>query len=206
MIDHNHPAVEAARKALAADEENGCMIEQHEGNGMWTCLAHGMSADGPDMCWYVRDMPVIALNAALPHLTAVDNHPWDPLVRYHPLNVGDEVRQDRQGLARIAVVGSVDGSGNPRTAEGALIGHLDQGTWWVRHAAQPLPRKKGTLIVPADGREYIEAELWGETYHASEAILLGGRNWLGAWRSPHGILTDVTSGQIAPGTWKVGNR
>lgn len=64
MIDRNHPAVEAARRSLAADEENGCMIEQHEGNGMWTCLAHGVSADGPDMCWYVRDMPPIVLEAA----------------------------------------------------------------------------------------------------------------------------------------------
>ena len=72
MIDHNHPAVEAARRALANDDENGCMIEQHEVNGMWTCLAHGMSADGPEMCWYVRDMPPIALTAALPHLTADD--------------------------------------------------------------------------------------------------------------------------------------
>ena len=72
MIDHNHPAVEAARRALANDDENGCMIEQHEGNGMWTCLAHGMSADGPEMCWYVRDMPPIVLNAAREHYTADD--------------------------------------------------------------------------------------------------------------------------------------
>ena len=72
MIDHNHPAVEAARRALANDETNGCMIEQHEGNGMWTCFAHGVSADGPDMCWYVRDMPPIVLNAASEHYTADD--------------------------------------------------------------------------------------------------------------------------------------
>ena len=72
MIDRNHPAVEAARRALAADDENGCMIEQHEGNGMWTCLAHGVSADGPDMCWYVRDMPPIVLEAASEHYTAND--------------------------------------------------------------------------------------------------------------------------------------
>lgn len=72
MIDRNHPAVEAARRALAADDENGCMIEQHEGNGMWTCLAHGMSADGPDMCWYVRDMPPIVLEVASEHYTADD--------------------------------------------------------------------------------------------------------------------------------------
>ena len=72
MIDRNHPAVDAARRALAADDENGCMIEQHEGNGMWTCLAHGVSADGPEMCWYVRDMPPIVLNAAREHYTADD--------------------------------------------------------------------------------------------------------------------------------------
>ena len=72
MIDRNHPAVEAARRSLAADDENGCMIEQHEGNGMWTCLAHGVSADGPDMCWYVRDMPPIVLTAAREHYTADD--------------------------------------------------------------------------------------------------------------------------------------
>ena len=65
-------AVEAARRALANDETNGCMIEQHEGNGMWTCLAHGMSADGPDMCWYVRDMPPIVLEVASEHYTADD--------------------------------------------------------------------------------------------------------------------------------------
>ena len=69
--------------------------------------------------------------------------------------------------------------------------------------APVLPTKPGTLIIPADGREYIEAEVWGETYHASEAILLGGRAWLGAWRSPHGIQTDVTPDQITTGTWKV---
>ena len=74
MIDltPNHPAVEAARRALANDETNGCMIEQHEGNGMWTCFAHGVSADGPEMCWYVRDMPPIVLNAASEHYTADD--------------------------------------------------------------------------------------------------------------------------------------
>ena len=72
MIDRNHPAVEAARRALANDETNGCMIEQHEVNGMWTCFAHGVSADGPEMCWYVRDMPPIVLNAAHEHYTADD--------------------------------------------------------------------------------------------------------------------------------------
>ena len=48
--------------------------------------------------------------------------------------------------------------------------------------------------------------MWGKTYHASEAILLGERDWLGAWRTPNGIQVDVTPAQITPGTWKVGNR
>lgn len=129
MIDRNHPAVEAARRALAADEENGCMIEQHEGNGMWTCLAHGMSADGPEMCWYVRDMPVITLTAALPNLTSNDlrdtpvgqaliregiaaarNLEWmQPRMTpggriYHPAIPGDELRAVREeALAREAM-------------------------------------------------------------------------------------------------------
>ena len=71
-LNRYHPAVEAARRALANDETNGCMIEQHEGNGMWTCFAHGVSADGPDMCWYVRDMPPIVLEAAREHYTTDD--------------------------------------------------------------------------------------------------------------------------------------
>ena len=69
-----------------------------------------------------------------------------------------------------------------------------------------LPTEPGAVIIPADGHDYIEAEVWGKTYHASEAILLGERDWLGAWRSPHGIQVDVTPDQITPGTWKVGNR
>ena len=129
MIDHNHPAVEAARRALAADDENGCMIEQHEGNGMWACLAHGVSADGPDMCWYVRDMPPIVLEAASEHYTADDlrgtpagqaliregiaaarNLEWmRPRVTpggrvYHPAIPGDEMRAVREeALAREAM-------------------------------------------------------------------------------------------------------
>ena len=71
-ISPDHPAIEAAQRALANDETNGCMIEQHEDNGMWTCLAHGVSADGPEMCWYVRDMTPIVLAAAREHYTAAD--------------------------------------------------------------------------------------------------------------------------------------
>ena len=87
----------------------------------------------------------------------------------------------------------------------AIRAAFDAGRKYER-AALELPTDPGSVIVPADGHEYIEAEVWGKTYHASEAILLGERDWLGAWRSPHGVQVDVTSGQITPGTWKVGNR
>ena len=95
--------------------------------------------------------------------------------------------------------------GSQRALTSLLRAAFDAGRDHER-AAKELPTEPGTVIVPADGCEYIEAEVWGKTYHASEAILLGERDWLGAWRSPHGVQVDVTSRQITPGTWKVGNR
>ena len=87
----------------------------------------------------------------------------------------------------------------------AIRAAFDAGRKYERGALE-LPTDPGSVIAPADGHDYIEAEVWGKTYHASEAILLGERDWLGAWRSPHGVQVDVTSRQITPGTWKVGNR
>ena len=244
MIDRNHPAVEAARRALAADDENGCMIEQHEVNGMWTCLAHGVSADGPEMCWYVRDMPPIALNAAReqgwddaaqhiynkgwegvtalrkanPYRPALSlptdafatnppadaDRPWEPL--NGPVRVGDEVRQEAFGFAVTAVVARMDGRGDPLTAEGAIIGDLRHGTWYVRRPVQELPTEPGVVIVPADGHEYITATFAGEVYRAREAILRAPDHWHAAWRSDTSVMTYVISGWIDPGAWKVGNR
>ena len=135
-----------------------------------------------------------------------DNRLWDPLVRYHPLNVGDEVRQDRHGITITGVVGSVDGRGNPRTAEGYLIGHLNQGNWWVRHTALELPTKPGAVIVPADGHERIEAVSCGDMYYAREAILSGKGDWHAAWRSDAGVLVYVASERVTPGTWKVDDK
>lgn len=69
--------------------------------------------------------------------------------------------------------------------------------------APALPTVPGTVIVPADGHEYIEAEVYGQTWRAVQAALDFSGNWFGVWRSPHGIHVDVNSGQITPGTWKV---
>ena len=131
MIDHNHPAVEAARRALASDETNGCMIEQHEGNGMWTCFAHGVSADGPDMCWYVRDMPLVVLTAALPHLTADESE--DPTVQTIENATRDDVRPgDHITWTRVK---EIDGGTITERREGIAY-HLDsEGDWWAQDGA-----------------------------------------------------------------------
>lgn len=70
---------------------------------------------------------------------AEDPRPWEPLKKGDPLNVGDEVRQEWYGTTTTAIVGRVDGDGDPWTAEGAPIGSLDSGTWHVRRPQHITP-------------------------------------------------------------------
>lgn len=69
-----------------------------------------------------------------------------------------------------------------------------------------LPTDPGTAIVPADGHEYITATVFGETYRAREAILIGKTQWHAAWRSDTSVLIYVSPEHITPGPWKVDNR
>ena len=69
--------------------------------------------------------------------------------------------------------------------------------------AHNLPTEDEAVIIPADGREYIEAKVWGKTYHAREAIRLGQAGWLGAWRSNTGMVSYAAPEEIDPDTWKV---
>ena len=69
--------------------------------------------------------------------------PWEPLNEDDTVRVGDEVRQDLRGITTIAVVGRVDGRGDPWAAEGTFIGIRDVGTWYVRRAIQELPEEDG---------------------------------------------------------------
>ena len=71
---------------------------------------------------------------------------------------------------------------------------------------QELPTKPGTVIVPADGHEYITATVGGVTYRAREAILIGENQWHAAWRSDEGVLVYVASERVTPGTWKVDDK
>ena len=134
--------------------------------------------------------------------TPEDDHPWEPLNGRAP-RVGEEIRRDRYGITSIAVVGRVDRTGDPWTAEGALIGMLKHGTWYVRRTVQELPTEPGAVIVPADGHEAITATLGSETYHAREAILFSADAWLGAWRDTAGARAYMGPTRITPGTWQV---
>lgn len=133
-----------------------------------------------------------------------DDRPWESLKKGDPVHVGDTVRRDRRGITRIAVVGRV-GLRGPWTAEGDFIGNLDDGTWYVRRAVQELPTKPGTVIIPAEGHEYIEATVDGRVRRASEAVLGPDARWHGIW---HGDWGSTPSGYVArelitTGTWKV---
>ena len=153
----------------------------------------------------------VALRVVLNHpdapgpFAADADRPWEPL-NGGPVHVGDEVREEWYGVTRTGVVGRVDGNGDPWTAEGGYIGPILGGTWYVRRTVKPLPTEPGTVIVPAEGHEYITATVGGMTYRAREAILLGRDDWHAAWRSDTSVTIYATPDQITPGTWKVGNR
>ena len=152
-----------------------------------------------------------ALTAALNHPDAAglfadeDDRPWESLGESDQVCVGDEVRQDPLGVTTIAVVGRVDGEGDPWTAEDRFIGGLDLGTWYVRRAIQELPTEDGVEIVPAGGGPIGAAHPGGKftTHHATYDSYLG--SWVGVWRAASGRVTvsSVSPGDITPGTWKV---
>ena len=133
-----------------------------------------------------------------------DDRPWEPL-NGGRVCVGDEVRRDYLGTTTTAVVGRVDDEGDPWTDEGRVIGILDEGTWYVRRTVQELPTKPGTVIVPAEGHEYIEAEVGGIAHRAREAVLGANGWWYGAWRKAEGdgLLSAMFPKHISAPTWKV---
>lgn len=135
-------------------------------------------------------------------LTDGADRPWEPL--NGPVRVGDEVRQDLRNVTVIAVVGWVDADGDPWATADRFIGRLDSGTWHVRRHIQELPAEPGAVIVPADGRDYIEATTGnGETFRAREAIRSRPGSWYAAWRSGERPGRVMLPQEITPGTWKV---
>ena len=151
---------------------------------------------------YVRAVRA-ALSAAfaVAHPAANADRPWELLNAGDPVRVGDEVRQELDGVTTIAIVGRVDEEGDPWTTENRFIGVIEYGTWYVRRTAQELPTWDGAVIVPADGHEYIamaDAEGWvfdRMTYSAEHD------RWYGM--TARGAIAMCSAEQIAPGTWKV---
>ena len=135
---------------------------------------------------------------------AEDVRAWEPL-NGGRVYVGDEVRQDLCNVTIIAVVGEVDEGGDPRTAEGRLIGLLRYGTWYVRRTAQPLPPERdGVVLVPAAGYKAIT------TAKGQEFTRLTFTTKLDLWYGPNlaarpgdWVIQTTAPDWITPGTWKV---
>ena len=70
--------------------------------------------------------------------------------------------------------------------------------------APALPTEDGAVIIPADGHEYIEAVIDGQTYYAREAMRINGL-WRAVWRTPHcfQVRYSVLPWKVTPGTWKM---
>ena len=167
--------------------------------------------------WMTPNTTHAILCAALNHPDArglfadEDDRPWEPLNEGTLLCRGDEVRRVVAGITTTAVVARVDEVDALWTAEGLFIGRLDSGTWYVRRPVKELPEADGAVIVPADGHEYIEAEVNGQTYITREAVVcqtdFGPANVLqGAWRRvDDGARSEGQMARhcITPGTWKV---
>ena len=123
-----------------------------------------------------------------------DDRPWEPLGESDQVCVGDEVRQELNGGTTLAVVGRVDGEGDPWTTEDRFIGVLDEGTWYVRRAVQELPTEDGAVIVPAEGREFIETR----SGKKSRRLTWDAESYV--WYDARGTHLDA---DIITGTWKV---
>ena len=122
-----------------------------------------------------------------------DALPWESLKQGDPLHAGDEVRQEWYGVTRGGIVGSVDGNGDPWTAEGGYIGPILGGAWYVRRPVQELPEEDGAVIVPADGHEYIETQTGKKSRRLTwDAECL-------VWYDARGTHLH---GDITPGTWR----
>ena len=125
----------------------------------------------------------------------------DYLIRTRTKKYGDaDITEIREGIARHrneAGIWCTEGGMRLAFGEGKGI------TLTIRRAVQELPTEPGTVIVPADGHERIEASECGETRIARDAVLRWDGRWYGVWRSGDETYTFVSPGDITPGTWKM---
>ena len=136
-------------------------------------------------------------NATRDDVRPGDHLTWERVVT----TAGVTYTTRREGIAHRR-----DASGNWSTEDGQRItaGKGEHATLTIRRPVQELPTKSGAVIVPADGREYIEAKMACGTFHAREAVIRHDGFWVAAWRTGgRGQTSYVTSDCIAPDTWKV---
>ena len=133
--------------------------------------------------------------------TLRDVRPGDHLIWEWSRQEGDRlVVTRREGIAYR------QDEGGDWCTEGAMwiTSGMNNATLTIHRSVQELPTKSGAVIVPADGREYIEAKMNCGTFHAREAVLRPDGFWVAAWRTDgRGQTSYVTSDCITPDTWKV---
>ena len=135
-------------------------------------------------------------NASLEDVLPGDHLTWEWVMVHGGLTMTNR----REGIASYRNV-----SGDWWTAEDMSIteGNEDDITLTIRRTVQDLPTNPGAVIIPADGHEYIEATMRGETVRAREATRSGAGGWYAAWRSGEQTSGLASSREITPGTWKV---
>lgn len=135
-------------------------------------------------------------NAALDDVRPGDHVVWEE---------SDTERGVTSIIHREGVAHDRDSQGDWCTEEGLYItaGEGEDVTLTIRRHAQDLPTNPGAVIIPADGHEYIEATMRGETVRAREATRSGAGGWYAAWRSGEQTSGLASSREITPGTWKV---
>ena len=93
-----------------------------------------------------------------------------------------------------------------REAAAHLTALADYHEETMPRTAPALPTEPGTVIVPADGHERVEATVYGQTWRAVQAALDFSGNWFGVWRSGAHVISSAAPGQVTPGTWKVADQ
>lgn len=130
-----------------------------------------------------------------------DVQPGDYVVWEYAREVGGVTEKD----SRAGVAAYRSGRGDWHTESDARItwGEYEGVTITIRRTTQELPTKPGTVIVPADGHEYIEAVDHGKRCYAVEAVCGHGGRLAAVWRHGAEEVPALEAECLTPGTWKV---